>query len=183
MEQKTEERETCTIPMSRILPEEISALLDDELSEQRAGEVRAAVSNDPVLKAQYEALLKLHGDLDAMAGEAQFQVELDLEAPIWAAASKDSAAPTTMPAPLPEYVHATKQQVRTPHTMTDSPIKWPQVLLAVVAILIVRFLPKLLPLLTGFILQLVVMLPVVWLVVRLLATPEQQPQAARPTTH
>jgi len=53
--------------MKPVDPEEISALLDGELSSQRADEVRRAIARDHALRSEYEKLSALDGDLKAHA--------------------------------------------------------------------------------------------------------------------
>ena len=59
--------------MKPIDPREISALLDGELTEQRAAEVRRAIAEDDSLRQAYRQLAALDGDLKACAAEARFR--------------------------------------------------------------------------------------------------------------
>ena len=53
--------------MKRMMPEELSALLDGELSDERAIEVRAAVKFDPALQRELASLQQLDSRLKAAA--------------------------------------------------------------------------------------------------------------------
>lgn len=54
-----------------IKPEELSALLDGELSPQRQAEVRRALAADPALAAEYARLAELDRDWSAAARQAR----------------------------------------------------------------------------------------------------------------
>jgi anti-sigma factor RsiW len=62
--------------MKPVDPAEISALLDGELSDQRAAEVRRAIARDESLRQAYEQLAALDGDLKACAAEVMFRPRL-----------------------------------------------------------------------------------------------------------
>ncbi len=59
--------------MLPIDPAELSALLDGELSQSRADEVRAALAADATLREAYERLVALDADCQAKAAAALFQ--------------------------------------------------------------------------------------------------------------
>jgi anti-sigma factor RsiW len=67
--------------MKPIEPAEISALLDGELSGQRADEVRRAIAEDESLGQVYEQLAALDGDLKACAAQAAFRPRVSIKAP------------------------------------------------------------------------------------------------------
>lgn len=67
--------------MKPIEPAEISALLDGELSGQRADEVRRAIAEDESLRQVYEKLADLDGDLKACAAQAAFRPRVSIRAP------------------------------------------------------------------------------------------------------
>ena len=56
--------------------EELSALLDGELSAERAAEVRTNLATDPALSEEYEALLKLDAQIRGAAKAALFVPEI-----------------------------------------------------------------------------------------------------------
>ncbi|MGO8749105.1 MAG: anti-sigma factor family protein [Thermoguttaceae bacterium] len=64
--------------MKPVSPEEISALLDNELSPQRAAEVRRAIAEDGELRRVYEQLADLDGDLGSYAVACQFTPQVAL---------------------------------------------------------------------------------------------------------
>jgi hypothetical protein len=67
-----------------VAPEELSGLIDGELPEQRAREVRQAITEDPLLGTQYEELARLDAELCAMAATAAFEPRpVRLAAPGW----------------------------------------------------------------------------------------------------
>jgi hypothetical protein len=59
--------------MLPIDPAELSAFLDGELPAPRAEEIRAALSQDSVLRQSYELLVVRHGDWTAQAAAAMFR--------------------------------------------------------------------------------------------------------------
>lgn len=56
--------------MNPILPEELTGLIDGELSSERASEVDRAIQTNPELRLAYEQLLRAHGRLTAYAQDA-----------------------------------------------------------------------------------------------------------------
>jgi anti-sigma factor RsiW len=64
--------------MKRVDPSELSALLDGELTAQRAAEVRRAIADDPALRREYEELAQLDDDLRAHAQEAVFEPRVEI---------------------------------------------------------------------------------------------------------
>jgi anti-sigma factor RsiW len=58
---------------------EISALIDGELDEPRAAEVRTAIQQDPAIRAQYERLAAADRTWSAAAATAQFQPAITQE--------------------------------------------------------------------------------------------------------
>ena len=64
--------------MKRIDPCELSALLDDELTPERAAEVRQAIADDPALRREYEELALLDDELQTHAREAVFQPRVEI---------------------------------------------------------------------------------------------------------
>ncbi len=57
---------------------EISAMLDGELSPERADLVRRALAEDDALRREYEQLAALHADLKAHAQAVMFQPQVSL---------------------------------------------------------------------------------------------------------
>lgn len=55
--------------MSHVNPEELSALLDGELSDERAIEVQRALESDPILVRELETLRRLDGRLKKAASQ------------------------------------------------------------------------------------------------------------------
>lgn len=64
--------------MKRVDPCELSALLDGELTPERAAEVRQAIADDPALRREYEELTRLDDELQAHAREAVFQPRVEI---------------------------------------------------------------------------------------------------------
>lgn len=64
--------------MKPVEPAEVSALLDGELSPERAAQVRQAISEDSKLRSVYEELSAVHRDLTVCAAAAQFQPRISL---------------------------------------------------------------------------------------------------------
>ena len=62
--------------MKPVSPEEISALLDGELSPDRAEEVRRAMAEDQALREVYRQLADLDRDLNSYAAACQFSPHL-----------------------------------------------------------------------------------------------------------
>lgn len=58
--------------MTPVQPEELSALIDQELDARRAEEVRNQISADPVLRAQFETLRHLDARWQSAARTAAF---------------------------------------------------------------------------------------------------------------
>jgi anti-sigma factor RsiW len=104
--------------MNAIDPAELSALLDGELSPQRAREVEAAIARDPELRAAFGRLRALDARWRSMASTAAFRPETDL-------------ARAALPA---------GSNVRNLHALR---ILGPVSVLALAALLVLRILPKL----------------------------------------
>jgi anti-sigma factor RsiW len=64
--------------MNPIDPAELSALLDGELTPQRADEVRAAIQHDPSLKTEFERLRRLDAACREAAATAEFQPQVTI---------------------------------------------------------------------------------------------------------
>jgi len=64
--------------MERVDPSELSALLDGELTPERAAEVCQAMADHPALRREYEELARLDDDLRAHAREAVFQPRVEI---------------------------------------------------------------------------------------------------------
>jgi hypothetical protein len=64
--------------MKPISPEEISALLDGELTLNRAEEVRQAIVEDEYLRQIYEQMAITDSDLSSFAAECQFEPHVSL---------------------------------------------------------------------------------------------------------
>jgi len=65
--------------MPPIDPAELSALLDGELPAGRAEEVRAALSQDPVLRQSYEQLVACDANWSTRAAAAMFRPRVQLD--------------------------------------------------------------------------------------------------------
>jgi anti-sigma factor RsiW len=59
--------------------EELSALLDGELSRERGSEIREAFAGDAALRAEYERLAKLNHNWSAAAEQARFKLSVNLQ--------------------------------------------------------------------------------------------------------
>jgi anti-sigma factor RsiW len=68
--------------MNEVDPAELSALLDGELSAERAAEVRRAITQDTALRREYEQLARLDADLKATARAAVFQPRVQIPKPL-----------------------------------------------------------------------------------------------------
>ncbi len=66
--------------MNPIDPAELSALMDGELTPERAAEVRAAIAQDAGLKAEFDRLQGMDADWRAAASGAAFRPRVDLAA-------------------------------------------------------------------------------------------------------
>jgi anti-sigma factor RsiW len=66
--------------MKQVQAEELSALLDGELSAERAAEVQVQIAADPALRADYAALARLDAWARASAGAAAFTPTVRLPA-------------------------------------------------------------------------------------------------------
>jgi anti-sigma factor RsiW len=64
--------------MKRVDPSELSALLDGELTPERAAEVRQAIADDPALRREYAVLARLDDDLKLHAQETVFQPQVEI---------------------------------------------------------------------------------------------------------
>jgi len=64
--------------MKPIEPEELSAFLDGELGGARAGEVKAALKSDPVLRAEFNALAEKDAAWQSAAGTSVFAPKVQL---------------------------------------------------------------------------------------------------------
>ena len=64
--------------MTQIDPAELSALLDGELPQARAAELRAAITANPALRAEFEALADDDANWRRAAASAQFAPAIDL---------------------------------------------------------------------------------------------------------
>ena len=64
--------------MKPVDPAEISALLDDALPPERAGQVRRALAEDSELRRVYENLSSVHRDLAACGAAARFRPRIVL---------------------------------------------------------------------------------------------------------
>lgn len=64
--------------MKRVDDCELSALIDEELTAERAAEVRQAIADDPVLRRQYEELVRLDDELQAHGRDAVFQPRVEI---------------------------------------------------------------------------------------------------------
>jgi len=60
--------------MKPIQPEEISGLIDGELSAERAAEVRAAIEEQPELRSEFMRFQATGQDLTRFAGQAAFRL-------------------------------------------------------------------------------------------------------------
>lgn len=69
--------------MTPIDPAELSALLDGELSAERAAVVRQALADDPALRAEYEAMLRCDTAWKAAAATARFTPQVSLHQSLW----------------------------------------------------------------------------------------------------
>jgi hypothetical protein len=59
-----------------VSPEELSALLDGELSAERASEIHLALLGDAVLRSEYEQLAELDRHWSAATSQARFQFSI-----------------------------------------------------------------------------------------------------------
>jgi hypothetical protein len=64
--------------MKRVDDCELSSLIDEELTAERAAEVRQAIADDPVLRRQYEELVRLDDELQAHGRDAVFQPRVEI---------------------------------------------------------------------------------------------------------
>lgn len=64
--------------MKDVQDQELSGLLDGELSAARAAEVRARIEADPRLRREYEALVRLDAQLCRTAEDATFVPDMSL---------------------------------------------------------------------------------------------------------
>lgn len=69
--------------MTPLDPAELSALLDGELTPERAAVVRQALANDPVLRQQYEALANRDTSWKQTAATAAFRPRVSLDRGLW----------------------------------------------------------------------------------------------------
>jgi len=67
--------------MKSVDPAELSALIDGELSPERAAEVRQAIETDEALRRQYQRLLMLDAELKTEAQSALFRPRVTLPQP------------------------------------------------------------------------------------------------------
>ena len=65
--------------MKPVDPAEVSALLDGELSPERAEQVRRAIAEDSELRCVFESLSAVHRDLTTCAVAARFRPQISLE--------------------------------------------------------------------------------------------------------